>query len=607
MYAEADLESKRIVLESDWSQKDRIKGIPGSRWNTGQKIWTLPLSWAACMHARGEWGRDLQIGSTLTEWAREERATRVDPANALRDALELPYAHPTIESWHGTTKFDLFKYQEAGAEFLVTAERALLADEMGCGKTATTLSAIRLMRDHGDDPFPVLIVCPNTLKTNWQKEVDLWLPGATAYPLLGTLIQRRKALAQAADDDQAVVIVNIEGLRTLSRLAGYGSIRLIRCLECDKQEGQDIPISRCESHPKELNKFGFRTCIVDEAHRIKDPKAKQTRAMWATFHGPTVQNAYALTGTPIANHPGDLWSVMHAIAPQEYQTRSKFIERHAIVSFNAYGMEIHGLDREHKDELFGFLNPRFRRVIKKQVLKQLPDKSYVIREVELSSKQRKLYDQLAEGAAALMDSGDVLAVASNLTLATRLLQLSSATCDIEYKPDEDPDDPASWIVTLKDPSSKIDEVMEILEELGDKPVAIAAEHRRLLELLGQRMDKARITHRSIVGGIDNRQRDINLDDWNAGKARVLMFSYKAGGVGLNMTHADTLIRIQRSWSIVDHKQGEDRVHRIGSDQHDAITIIDIVAADTVELEQLEALHRKMERLEEINRDEEKTT
>lgn len=602
--AEADLTSGRIIVSSTWADKDRIKSIPGSKWDTAQKFWTVPLSWAACCALRGEFLQDLRIGEALAQWARDEKLVRITPANELRGQMTpIPGDDlDVIESWKGTGPLELFPHQQAGAQFLVTAQDAVLTDEMGTGKTATSLASIRLLDETDCDPYPVLIVCPNTVKRNWQREIDLWLPGATAYPLVGTLLQRRRALASAASDPQAVVIVNIEGVRSLSRLAPYGSIRLVKCIQCDKREGEDIPVSRCEVHLKELNLFGFHTCILDEAHRIKDPKAKQTRAVWATFHGATVQNRWGLTGTLIANHPGDLWSLMHAIAANDFQTRSKFIERYAKISFNAYGMEIHGLNAENKEEFFKFMNPRMRRVLKEIVLPNLPSKVYVTREVELSSKQRKLYDQLVAGAAAELDSGDILVAPMTLTLQTRLLQLSSATCDIEYKEDGDPADPASWIVTLKDPSSKIDELMEIIGEIGNKPIAVAAEHRKLLELVATRLDKAGIAHRSVTGAVDERQRDLNMTDFNAGVAQVLLFTYKAGGVGLNMTKADTLIRLQRSWSLIDHKQGEDRVHRIGSDQHESITIIDIVAADTVELDQLESLQVKIDRLEEINRD-----
>lgn len=600
--AEADLESGRIFLVSDWSQKDRVKGLPGSKWHTDHKRWSVPLSWQACIALRGEFTSDLQIGPVLSGWARSERV-RVDQCNEMRHWLEMPPSTSfDFTPWGGTTKFDLFGYQQAGAVFLATAEQALLADEMGTGKTASTLSAIRLLQDQDRNPFPVLIVCPNTVKRNWENEISLWLPGASAYVLAGSITQRRKTLARAAQDEHAVVITNIENMRSMSRLAPYGSVRLDKCIECDKAEGsRDLSVTRCETHPKEFNEFGFRTCVLDEAHRVKDPKAKQTRAIWATFHGESVRYRYALTGTPIANHPGDLWGLMHAVCPAEYQTRSKFIERYAQISWNAYGMEIHGLRADRRDEFFKFLDPRMRRVTKDRVLTQLPAKVFTTRTVELSPKQRKLYDQFMDHSFAELDSGDVLTIASNLTLATRLLQLSSATCDIEYG-DGGPEDWENWQVTLTDPSSKIDELMSIIEEMEGKPLAVAAEHRRLLELAAVRLEAAHIPYAMVTGAVDEHQRAKNIEDFQAGRIQVIMFTMKAGGVGINLTRADTLVRLQRSWSFVDNKQSIDRVHRIGSEVHESITIIDIVAGDTLEEAQLEALGAKQSRSDEITRD-----
>lgn len=609
VFADLDSSGARIALDTSWVQKDQVKSIPGARWSNDDRRWSLPLSWASALGLRAEFGPTLVIGQSLRDWAKEERANRIDPSLFLRDATDIenyPWIMgDTIKSWRTDTGPSLYAHQEAAAAFLVTARNALLGDEMGVGKTASVLSAVRLLKEAlGEDPFPVLVVCPNTLKRNWAREVETWLPGAAAFPLVGTALQRRKQLAAAKQHPAAVVIVNIEAVRTMSRLAPYGSVRLLKCTECDKKDGEPgLAAARCEVHPKELNTFEFQTCIGDELHRVKDPKAKQTRAIWSVFHGPTVRYRYAMTGTPIANHPGDLWSVMHSIAPQEYPRRSAFIERFAQVAWNAYGMEILGLDSEHKAELFGFLDPRFRRMPKSRVLAHLPAKVFTTREVEMSPKQAAAYRGLEDRAAALLDTGDVLLVGSDLALSTRLLQLAASYCNIDLG--DTPDDPATWQVELCEPSSKIDEMMSIIEELDGASVAIAAEHRRLLELAGARLEKAGIPHVFVTGAVDEHQRAQNVADFQSGKIKVLLYTYKAGGVGINLTAAGTLVRLQRSWSLVDHKQGEDRVHRIGSEIHASVNIIDIVTADTIESRQLEALSIKTARLDEINRDEAK--
>lgn len=604
------LNEGRIQLVSEWSSKDLIKTIPGASWSNDLKAWTLPLSWASAKQLRGTFGAGLRVDPSLIPWATNELASRINPALAVRDALvsadDDREDTKIIHSWRGTDGVpDLFPYQEAGAQFLVRAGRALLADEMGTGKTCTVLSAMRTVEEAGAQVYPALIVCPNTVKTHWWTQVRMWLEhtGAKPFVLSGSVLARRKTLAVAATHPKAVVIVNIEGVRGLSRLAPYGSVRLNKCRGCDKTSGDPtLPPTRCETHPKELNTFGFRTCILDEAHRAKDPKAKQTRAVWAVFHGPTVQNAWALTGTPVASHVGDLWSVMHAVAPVEYPRRSAFIERYAMIIHNAFGMEIIGLNQEHREELFTILDPRFRRVVKTQVLSHLPPRVPSKRQVEMSPKQRRIYDALEQRAMAVLESGELLTAPNNLTLATRLLQLTSSTVDIEYG--EDPDDYTAWKVTPQEPSSKIDEVMTIISELEGAPVVIAAEHRRLLELLGTRLTKLGIKFVSVTGAVSEFQRGENIaafQDPHSG-INVILVTIKAGGVGITLTRAGTLIMMQRSWSQVENLQMYDRVHRIGSEIHASINIIHLVAEGTIEDEQLDALDGKQGQMKEVTRD-----
>jgi SNF2 family DNA or RNA helicase len=336
---------------------------------------------------------------------------------------------------------------------------------------------------------------------------------------------------------------------------------------------------------------------------VKDPNALQTRAIWNVFHGPTVEYRWALTGTPVANHPGDLWSIGHAIAPDVFPSKSAFIDRYARIEYNHFGgMSIVGLKPETKEEFFKILDPHFRRMIKADVLKQLPDKVFMRRDVEMSPKQAKAYKDIAERLVTVLEDGTVLVANGNLAGATRLLQFASAYCEVDQG--ETPEDPATWIVSLTDSpkSSKIDELMSIIEDEPGKPMVIAAEHRQLIDLAATRMTDAGIPFARVTGGVSGDERDAAVQAFQDGKIDYILLTYKAGGVGLNLTRADTMVRLQRSWSAIDNNQGVDRIHRIGSEVHDKVTIIDLVAAGTIEETQLERLYDKAERLEEIVRD-----
>jgi SNF2 family DNA or RNA helicase len=133
-------------------------------------------------------------------------------------------------------------------------------------------------------------------------------------------------------------------------------------------------------------------------------------------------------------------------------------------------------------------------------------------------------------------------------------------------------------------------------------MVIAAEHRQLIDLAAARMTDAGIPFARVTGGVSADERDAAVQAFQDGKIDYILFTYKAGGVGLNLTRADTMVRLQRSWSMIDCLQGEDRIHRVGSEQHDVITIIDLVATGTIEEAQLDRLSDKMRKMQEITRD-----
>lgn len=589
------------LTETPWNDSYPIKQIPGKRWDKDTKRWHLPLSWSSCIVLRAQFGERLVVGKSLGEWSRGV-ASRRNRAMGFRDALA------PAEGYQPVNDHDekLYPFQIPGADFLVAAERAILGDEMGSGKTFQTIAGIRrvdmIPEEFGGGAYPALIVCPNTLKRNWEREIRQWLPEANPFVIHGTATKRRKQLEEAAKAEMAIIIMNVESMRLHSRLSSYGPTRLKKCVECDAQNGTPgLKATACETHPKELNSIPFRVCVLDEAHRVKDPKALQTRAIWNVFHGDTVNYRWALTGTPVANHPGDLWSILHTVDPENFSAKSAFLERYALLQFNAFGgMDIVGLNPERKEEFFSLIDPMFRRMIKAEVLSQLPDKVYIRQDVEMSPKQAKAYAEIAEQLVTVLEDGHLLVANGNLAGATRLLQFASAYC--EAQKGDNPEDPMTWKVKLSDPSPKVDALMDIITDNPGKPLAIAAEHRQLIDLAAIRLSAAGIPFAEITGGVSADERDAAVQAFQSGKLDYILFTYKAGGVGLNLTRADTLVRLQRGWSLVELKQGEDRIHRIGSEVHDSVTIIDLVTAGTIEEAQIERLYQKAQRLEEIVRD-----
>lgn len=618
----AEISGDVIAVETRWTDKDLVKLIPGSRWDPDLKLWTLPLTWAACVQLRGVFRDNLTVGPELEAWSWREYRGRVETATTLRAT---------------TTRVDipglparLYDFQTGGVAFMVAASApalpepggALLADDMGLGKTPQTLLTLQHL---GDDALPALVFCPNSVKTGWERQAHLWQVDVNVYVVAGGAAQRRRIIEDARADPRALVVLNIESARLFSRLAPYGSVRLARCRECDRKHGDEkITASRCEVHPKELNGFGFRTVILDEAHRIKDPQSKQTRAVWAVAHDPSVRYRWPLTGTPVAEHVGDLWSIMHFMAPREFPSKTKFIDRYALQSWNAYGgLDIVGINPEHRDEFYRILDSRFRRTPKALVLTQLPRVVRPTRWVDMVPKQARAYAELSARLATRLETGEVLVSPNNLVNSTRLLQLASSYAEVEWvrNPlhvthkcrcyaaglDEHAEDCLlHWkiIVTLAEPSPKLDAMEEAFDELGGKPLVVAAMSRQLIDLAAARFKRRGVPHGLITGPVSEYERQNVLRRFQGNEINVVLMTVAAGGTGVDgLQHADTMFCLQRPWSMIENLQVDGRVDRIGSEKHSSVTIVDFVTRGTIEETDLyPRLVAKYERLEEINRD-----
>jgi len=580
---ELDESGKNVIIHTEWRFKELCKSIPGSKWDPKEQQWRVPTSWATCLALRSTFRDDLVIGPRLAEWAGQEVSTRITPANQLRE-LEV------IEDGFNE---DLFPHQRAGVKFLAVARRALLADEPGLGKTAQAIRALKELQDRGEDVFPALIVCPNTLKKNWKREFERWWPGVDVEVIKGSATQRRKIFEESAD----VYVINWESLRSHSRLSGYGSIALAKCPECGGHDDR-VSENRCEVHLRELNTIDFKAVIADEIHRSKEPKSKQTRALWAATGDADIR--FALTGTPIANNVLDMWSILHWLSPDEWPSKTRWIDRMINTMMNAFGgMMVLGVKPHMEQEFYAAINPRMRRMLKQKVLPWLPEMMFERKDVEMSTKQKKAYDQMRDLMIAELEDGESVTAPSPLTQTIRLLQFASSFAEMSV--DETTGESK---VTLVGPSCKVDAVMDDIKngDFGDDSVAVCAVSRQLIDLLSAEMTKEKIPHGLITGAQSEDERQQAVDDFQAGKIKWILFTAQAGGVGITLTAARRLIMLQRPWSLVDHKQALDRVHRIGSEIHDSIIISDYVTEGTIEERVIQVLETKADNFEQIVRD-----
>jgi SNF2 family DNA or RNA helicase len=588
----AERDGDKIAVHTEYRDRDLIRAIPGARYDVENHIWRVPLSWSGCLTLRGMFRDRLEIGEGLSAWAYEHRDQYVAPSMEMRVATE---------GERITEDDPLYSFQRAGVRFLSHAKHALLMDEMGTGKTIQTIWSMRNLDHEGETVFPALVAAPNNMKGTWAREFGQWWPGVRVEVLEGGRQAKLKQIEKIKNGEADVLVANWEALRHHSKLSKYGSVALRGCVVCDKSFLGDPEIEKkhpqrlCERCPRELNEIEWHSIIADEAHRAKDPKAKQTRALWACRTDKTLVRL-ALTGTPIANAPEDLWSSLHFIDPDQWPTRTKYIDRWCLQTYNPFGgMTVIGLKPETRDEFFAITDPHTRRMPKSVVLSQLPEKVYTQRFVAMSPKQKKAYEAMRDEMVAQIEDaggGDRLVAVNPLTQLTRLSQFASAYAELDSEGN----------VQLTDPSNKLDALEEIMDELGDKPVVVFAQSRQLIELASKRLEKDKVPHGMIVGGQTSAERQANIDRFQRGELRAILATVQAGGVGITLTRADTLIFLQRSWSMIDNSQAEDRVHRIGSEIHESITIVDIISEDTIEEGQRLALQAKTDRMQEIVRD-----
>lgn len=581
--ATADIDNGIIRVKTGYVDNDRMTQVPGATHHKATETWRVPLSWASCQVLRGVFGPDLAVGEELKAWSWAVYTGYVKPALDLREVMELAPGDPwqqAIEKVESGSELKLKPYQQADVAFLATAGTALLANEPGLGKTASLIRTVQVLKaanDHTgspESPLPVLVICPNSLKiTVWLREIEKWAPELSAVVIDGSAATRRKQLAADAD----IFILNWDLLRYHSKLLPYGQTEL----------------TDAQKEPKELNGFGQRTVILDEAHHMLHPQSQQTRAAWAVMK--EARYRYALTGTPVGDHVGDLWGILHGLIPEGFPGKTRYMDRYALTTWGLWGgIEVLGIRPDTAEEFRRVTEPVMRRMLKKAVLPQLPPKMpTAYRHTPMSPKQAKAYRQMQEEMAARLDD-DILTAADPLSKLTRLLQLAAASAEIT----ED------GRVQLTAPSSKVDDLVELLEELGDEPLVVAAVSRQLIELAAARLDKEKVSYGLVTGAQDMLERDTAISRFQSGKIRVILFTLGTGAEGLTLTRASKLLFMQESWRTLENQQAEDRIYRIGSEHHSSIQVIKQITPGTIEEAKIQVLEGKLKRVEEVIRDRE---
>jgi len=572
-----------IAVSASFIDRDRMLLVPGSTYRGGN--WHVPLSWASCVVLRGVFGAELTLSPSLVSWAARERK-RVERAMELRELLELPPSAAKGAALISKTEEEsgsslrLKPFQRVDVAYLITMQTAGLFQPMGAGKTGVAIRTLQVLEAAGLKPFPALIVAPNSVKTTtWPVELEKWAPKLSFAVVDGSAAARRKKIFQRAD----VTVINWESVRLHSRVAGYGDIRLT---DKDRQ-------------PKELNELEPRTVILDEAHKLNDPKSAQSRAVKFLAHQAVYR--FALTGTPVDGEIDDLWGILHVVAPDWHPGRMRYMDRWALTGYSLYGgRAVLGLNPLTEPEFRKVTQPLYRRLPKEILLPQLPEKlPVVIRHTPMSAKQSRVYHEMEQHQLAQLD--DLLVAGDGRTAMMRMMQFASAYADHVEITSDPVTGKTRYSITLSEPSGKVDDLLELLEEMGEEPLAVAAVSRQLVELAAARLLKHGISYGLVTGAQSGDERAEAVRQFQAGETRVILLTLGAGAEGLTLTRARVMLFMQEDWSPAVNAQAEDRIHRIGSEIHAGrgIQVIKQVTPGTVEERKPLVLAAKAGRTEEV--------
>jgi superfamily II DNA or RNA helicase len=404
----------------------------------------------------------------------------------------------------------------------------VLADDMGLGKT---VQALGVLLDRGPNG-PALVVAPTSVGDNWVRETQRFAPGLT--PHLYRDCERAKMIELAGPHD--LVIVSYQLLqRDAQRFASRS----------------------------------WHTLVLDEAQFIKNSQTKTSQAV----RGVDADWRIGLSGTPLENHLGELWSLFRTLSPGLLGSWERFRNRFADP------IERHK-DDERRQSLAQLVRPFILRRTKDKVLQELPPRTEITLQAELSKAERKRYEDariaaLAELSGVVDDTEAGQQRIRTLAWLTRLRQLACHPRLVD----------TSWNKS----SAKLDLLMSLVEELREE------EHRALvfsqfvkhLTLIREALDAQGIPYQYLDGATPAKERQRRVDAFQAGQGELFLISLKAGGTGLNLTGADYVIHLDPWWNPAVEDQATDRAHRIG--QQRPVTVYRLVAQGTIE-EQILQLH-----------------
>lgn len=594
----------RIGIDCRSTLWNRVKLIPGARFSKADGVWTVPKAWPAVLSI-GAFAREVKQlvhpTSDLQSWVSGKRL-----AWAAIDKLS-----DTLLEGEKAEGLSLYPHQVAGASWLTYGKGVepvagrLLLDETGCGKTGTVIEALNRL-----NVYPALITCPKSvIRTGWVDSFQLWAPDVRVAVASGSAAQRRKAITTVKNGEADVLVIGHESFLTHTSSRAFPGHTLRRCPECGGPqvgEADEITAAKCQKHAKELQEVSWRVIVVDEIHKAMTPTSLLAQALWGAAAEAPDALRWALTGTLISKKTEQAWSSLRFVDPEGWPVKASWIDYYLEKGYNNDGfLEVKGVRKERDIEFRQTFSAISRRVLKEQVLDLPPilRGGSLVRELDMGAEQRKAYVEMREQMVTLVKEGKITAQ-NALVQAGRLTLLASAT---GYPIESDSGKKA---MGLRLPSNKLAAFLTDLKEdfYEEAQVMVLFESRKLLRLCEKTMLDAGYQEGDlaiIAGDVTDQHRAYAIQDFQTGKKRFVLLTMAAGGTGITLNKASMVAMIQRSWSPILNKQSLDRAHRIGSEIHKAITVVDYMTAGSIEIHQMARLAKDGETYEDLVQDQQK--
>lgn len=491
----------------------RVKGIMSRSFDNPTKTWTAPLA-VDTVEDLIAWG--FQLGTGLQGW--------YEKLSKPPDIKEIQ-----IEG----LKMELYPFQKHGVAFIDSrGGKALIADEMGTGKTMQALAWLQFKQ-----AFPAIIIVPATVKLNWEREIQRWLPTNLKTTVLSGKQAEEDLFSKTKKD---IYIINY-----------------------------DIVMARKE----ELLKLKPKAIILDEVHYIKNQKAQRTKAVRSLTK--TSDYLIGLSGTPIINRPVEFFTILNLLMPDRYKSFWQYAHRFCKPRHTGFGWDFTGAsntEKLHKELISTVMIRR----LKSEVLKELPPKTRCVLPLEITNRKEYnkanndflswVKENYGEEKAKKAGSAEALAQVEALKQLSAKGKMKAAI---------------EWIENYIDSNGKL---------------VVYATHHKVIDKLMEHFKNRCVK----LDGRDSQVQKQKAVDTFQDNPNILLFigNIKAAGIGITLTAASDTCFIEVGWTPGEHNQAEDRVHRIGQEAQ-SVTAYYLIGVNTIDEDIINLLDKKAKVIDQI--------